>query len=191
MTSVPPILIMSKSRFNAMFDAGTEIVEGDISFKQLYFCQFSYSVSAGLADFNVSYTENIDPIWASEMCVAHPQLSDMTSFPTPPLPKGQGQCVNPNTASTEWQACDESLFLPGGALATAPQVNLDNGYPEATLMVIPDTQGFQLEFGQVRDLQSLRYSTGMCAIMGNSSGAGFYCIAKGRPSEYFTGIILL
>jgi hypothetical protein len=145
-------------------------------------------VSAGLADFDASYTHNIDPGWAIEMCSPEPELSDLEAFSTEPLPKGQGKCVSTTSDYPDWVPCDDSYFLSGGIIAVAPQpVSQGNAYEDATVLVIPNTWGYHIEFGDVRDLQSLRHGMGVCAMLGDDGGAVFWCLRQGQPSEYLAG----
>jgi hypothetical protein len=163
---------------------------GEISFNPVYFPQYRYNVSAGLAPFNVSYTRNLAQEWSIEMCNPNPVLTDLISYSMDPLPKGQGQCVSSTTETPQWIPCEESVFLSGGFLAVAPQPDLlTNGTLDGTAHVISNTQGYHLEFGDIRDLQSLKRSSSICATIGDEGGALYWCLAKGRASEFFAGMV--
>ena len=164
------------------------IIEGDISFKELYFPEFTYPVSAGLAPFNITYTENITPEWGTAMCVPDPEMSSLTSFFIPTLPQGLGRCVSSDTLEPEWVPCDSAYFLAGGILAVAPQPNYtEDAYPDSPAVVVPNTQGYHVEFGQVRDLQALRNGTGLCAAVGDDGGAVFWCMQQPGANSYLAG----
>jgi hypothetical protein len=140
-------------------------------------------VSAGLAPFKASYTQNIPQEWSIEMCNPSPVLTDLISYSMDPLPQGQGQCVSSTTPTPQWTPCDESVFLTGGFLAVAPQPNLlTNDSLDGSAHVIPKTQGYHLEFGKVRDLQSLRSGKSICQMIGDEGGAEYWCLAKGRAA---------
>jgi hypothetical protein len=126
------------------------------------------------------------------MCAPDPELSDLESFSTEPMPKGQGQCVSSTSPTPEWAPCDNSYFLSGGIIAVAPQpVSQGDSFQEATVVVVPNTWGYHVEFGGIRDLQSLRHAEGgICAMLGDDGGAVFWCMQKGGPSEFLAGMFL-
>lgn len=77
-------------------------------------------------------------------------------------------------------------------MAIAPQPTQDMAIsPEGSVLIIPNTQGYQIEFSSVRDLQSLRQDRGVstCAFLGDGAGALYWCMAKGRDSEFQAGMI--
>jgi hypothetical protein len=166
----------------------TDPHKGEISFKQVFFPELSYAVSAGVAPFNASYVFNLDPKWLTAMCTSRPERSDLTAHSTEALNREYGKCSSNATGRPEWVPCEDSAFLAGGILTLAPQPNIDNNLSEEdTALVIPNTQGYQVEFGEVRDQHLLQGEDSVCALFGDASGAMFWCGKKGRPSEFLFG----
>ena len=69
----------------------------------------------------------------------------------------------------------------------SPQVDTLKGYPDASAIVVPNTMGYHMEFGQVRDVQVLK-KTGLCGTRGDGSGAVMWCIAQGQSKDFVMGM---
>jgi hypothetical protein len=145
-------------------------------------------VSAGLDVYNASLSSNLSTKWATALCVSvgNPIWNSRNSISVPPLQPGQGGCVSPTTKTPEKILCEEAYFMGGGIDMVSPQLNESAGYSKATVITVPRTQGYQVEFGVVRDLQSLRQRA-FCDVRGDESGAVYWCFSQAESGEFLMG----
>jgi hypothetical protein len=76
--------------------------------------------------------------------------------------------------------------MTGGIDVIAPQLDESGNWTEGTAIVVPKTRGYQIEFGGVRDVQSLR-AGGACGVRGDDSGAVYWCLKEGESNEFLLG----
>jgi hypothetical protein len=133
---------------------------------------------------------NLDTKWATALCVSvgNPVWNTRSSFQVPPLPHNQGGCVSATAATPDIVPCDEAYFMGGGIDMIAPQLDENSETQEASAIVVPNTLGYHIEFGEVRDLQSLHQAA--CAPRGDDSGAVYWCLGKGKSDEFLMGKLL-
>jgi hypothetical protein len=163
------------------------LVTGDIHTEPVYFPKSSYSVAAGLDDFDPSTaTLIIGPVAMTMVVYLGDFLTDpQSSIAIDPLPKGEGHCCN--TGSTDkWAPCDESYFLPGGMMMVSPMVYNFTELTEAAVSVVPKTKGYHVEYGAISDEEAF-LSNSVCNTYGAESAAVHLCLATGLEHEIMIG----
>ncbi|KAK8160738.1 hypothetical protein BKA80DRAFT_204954 [Phyllosticta citrichinensis] len=163
------------------------IIMGDITIEPVFFTKSSYDACAGLAHFNASLAQELSATGKMALMshMANPNWDSRFNIPVSPLSRSYGQCWNPSNA-TQWQACEESYLMTGGWTLVTPQADDLIQHPDATAYVVPNVQSYQVEFGEVSDLQRLR-AFGECFTLGGAAAAALWCVSVGTKRELIFG----
>lgn len=153
----------------------------------IFFPQHTYNVTAGIAEFDVSYISDVSDTIKTAMLI---QMGSTTwsareAWTPSLLGPSYGNCTVSDT-DRSWSPCDEAHLLMGGVMSISPQSDDLTTYLPATAYVVPKTRSLHLEYGTVHDIDGL-YNNGTCYTIGGATAAAYWCASTGKDQELLFG----